>query len=85
MGTTSLVNLRISQTDYSDVPAGTNPLDHYHDTGWRGGHDPSVNFDTKSYLAANHDVVAARADPLQHFLQNGIHEGRSAYADGLWG
>jgi hypothetical protein len=65
--------------------AGIDPLDHYHQFGWREGRDPSVGFDTTSYLAAYPDVVAAQVDPLAHFLQFGIHEGRSPFADGIWG
>jgi len=30
-------------------------------------------------------VNAAHVNPLTHFLDNGIHEGRSAFADGVWG
>ena len=53
--------------------------------GWLEGRDPSVGFDTTAYLAANPDVAAAQVDPLAHFLQFGIHEGRSPQADGVWG
>ena len=53
--------------------------------GWHEGRDPSVNFDTTSYLAAYPDVAAAHVNPLTHFLQSGIHEGRSPFADGVWG
>jgi hypothetical protein len=53
--------------------------------GWREGRDPSVGFDTTAYLAANPDVATAHVDPLTHFLQFGIHEGRSPQADGVWG
>lgn len=38
-----------------------------------------------SYLAANPDVVAENVNPLAHFLKFGIYEGRSAFADGVWG
>jgi len=31
------------------------------------------------------DVAAAHVNPLAHFLQFGIHEGRSSFADGVWG
>jgi hypothetical protein len=30
-------------------------------------------------------VAAAHVDPLKHFLQYGLQEGRSAFADGIWG
>jgi len=31
------------------------------------------------------DVAAAHVNPLAHFLHFGIHEGRSAFADGVCG
>ena len=65
--------------------AHVNPLDHYSQFGWHEGRDPSVGFDTTSYLAAYADVNAAHVNPLAHFLNFGIHEGRSAFADGVWG
>jgi len=65
--------------------AGINPLDHYDQSGWKEGRDPSVNFDTKAYLAAYPDVAAAHIDPLLQFLQHGIYEGRSPHGDGIWG
>ena len=71
---------------YADVKAaGVNPLDHFHQSGWHEGRDPSVNFDTTDYLANYPDIAAANIDPLAHFLRLGIHEGRSAVADGVWG
>jgi hypothetical protein len=30
-------------------------------------------------------VNAANVNPLTHFLHFGIHEGRSSFADGVWG
>ena len=62
-----------------------NPLDHYEQNGWKEGRDPSVNFDTKNYLSHYPDVAGAHIDPLAHFLQSGLQEGRSAFADGVWG
>ena len=53
--------------------------------GWHEGRDPSVGFDTASYLAAYPDVAAAQVNPLEHYLAFGVHEGRSAFADGVWG
>jgi hypothetical protein len=40
--------------------------------------------DTRAYLAAYSDVAAADIDPLQHFLQFGIYEGRSSFGDGVF-
>lgn len=37
-----------------------------------------------NYLAAYGDVAAAGVNPFDHFLQNGIYEGRSPQGDGLW-
>ena len=65
--------------------AGVNPLDHYHQSGWYEGRDPSAGFDTTDYLAAYADVKAASVDPLAHFLQFGIHEGRLPFGDGHFG
>jgi hypothetical protein len=71
---------------YTDVAAAhINPLDHYNLAGWKEGRDPSVDFDTTSYLVAYPDVAAANVNPLIHYLQSGIHEGRSPFADGVWG
>ena len=44
-----------------------------------------MNFDTTDYLSHYADVAAAHVDPLLHFLQTGLHEGRSSFADGVWG
>lgn len=57
----------------------------YNQFGWHEGRDPSPGFDTTSYLAAYADIAAAHINPLTHFLQFGIHEGRSGFADGTWG
>ena len=62
-----------------------NPLDHYNLHGWHEGRDPSVAFDTTAYLAAYPDVQAAGVNPLVHYLRFGDDEGRSTFADGLWG
>ena len=53
--------------------------------GWHEGRDPSVGFDTTSYLAAYPDVAAAGVNPLVHYLRFGDTEGRSTFADGVWG
>jgi hypothetical protein len=63
--------------------AHVDPLQHYHDYGWREGRDPSGSFDTDNYLAAYADVRAAHIDPLQHFLSYGVYEGRSPFSDGV--
>jgi hypothetical protein len=63
----------------------TNPFDHYNIVGWTEGRDPSLGFDTTAYLSANSNVKAAAINRLLHFLEFGLHEGRAAQADGLWG
>ena len=67
-----------------------NPLEHYRDTGWREGREPSLLFDTTLYLIHNPDVAAAGVNPLEHFLTFGRAEGRLAYPSigqemGPWG
>ena len=57
--------------------AGLNPLLHYHQTGGHDGRDPSAGFDTRLYLLHNSDV--AGVDPLEHYLQHGLREGRAIY------
>ena len=66
-------------------PRGINPLDHYNNFGWHEGRDPSLDFDTTSYLAANPDVAAAHVNPLVHYFEFGFAEGRQTFADGVWG
>jgi hypothetical protein len=53
-------------------------LQHYDEFGWKENRNPSPNFNTDNYLAANPDVEAANIDPLLHFLQHGAFEGRTA-------
>ena len=70
---------------YTDVEAaGVNPLDHYNSSaGTKAAILGRFRHDLVS--AANPDVKAANVDPLLHYLQFGIHEGRSPFADGVWG
>ena len=64
--------------------AGVNPLQHYEQSGWLEGRDPSASFDTLGYLAANPDVAAAQVNPLDHFINSGIYEGRAAVNAGVF-
>jgi hypothetical protein len=64
--------------------AGGQPATHYDTIGFREGRDPSGAFDTSSYSRRTATVAAAGIDPLQHYLQFGIYEGRSAFADGMF-
>jgi len=60
---------------------GTDPGDRFVP---QEGRDPSAAFDTNGYLAANPDVAAGHVNPLDHYLLNGIYEGRAAVNDALW-
>ena len=53
-------------------------LIHYLKVGWRNGYDPSRNFNTKFYFAANPDIKNALINPLHHYLQSGRSENRRA-------
>jgi hypothetical protein len=56
------------------------PLLHYEEYGWKEGRNPSAQFDTGKYLAANPDVAAAHMDPLLHYELYGNSEGRAIFA-----
>jgi hypothetical protein len=45
--------------------------------GWHEGRDPSAVFSTNGYLTTYTDVAADGGNPLQHYLQFGMAEGRS--------
>ena len=50
---------------YDDIDrAEIDPLEHYLDTGWREGRDPSAAFSTSYYLSSNPDVAAEGINPL---------------------
>jgi hypothetical protein len=55
--------------------AHINPFVHYDQNGWKKDAIRDC-FDTSSYLAANPDAAAAHIDPLLHYLQFGMAEGR---------
>ncbi len=62
---------------YPDVKEkGLPPLEHYIETGWREGRNPSAHFDTAYYLKANPDVGIAEVNPLYHYVRYGRQEGR---------
>lgn len=52
------------------------PLKHYLVTGGFDGLNPSPRFDSTWYLTAYRDVHAAGFNPLVHYVQNGLSEGR---------
>ena len=47
--------------------AGVDPYQHYMQSGWKEGRNPSASFDTNSYLAAHPEVKAAGTNPLLAF------------------
>lgn len=81
------------RSQYQDVNAAIeqgafqSAWQHYNAWGSDEGRAPSAWMDTSAYLEANPDVAAAGLDPLMHYLQWGIHEGRVITASdaGLWG
>jgi serralysin len=46
------------------------------------GRSPSTAFSVAGYLAANPDVAAANMNPLDHYLNFGIYEGRALAPSG---
>lgn len=64
---------QIGQESLSDQKA----LQHYLTTGWKKNLDPSPNFSTVGYLQAYPDVRLANKNPLVHYIDYGIKEGRS--------
>jgi len=54
-------------------------LQHYLQYGWKEGRDPSAGFSTDGYLTANPDVKASGLNPLTHFLNYGLAEGRRGW------
>lgn len=69
---------------YTDIAnANINPLAHYNSYGWREGRDLSGLFKTQAYLSAYPDIANAN-NPLMHFLQAGIWEGRQPFGNGSY-
>ncbi|TXN42535.1 GDSL-type esterase/lipase family protein [Methylobacterium sp. WL7] len=52
---------------------------HYLDLGWKEGRDPSGQFSTDGYLDANPDVRVSGINPLIHFLEIGLTQGRTGW------
>lgn len=50
---------------------------HYNNNGRFEGSNPNAIFNTNEYLTANPDVAAAGVNPFQHYLANGVNEGRA--------
>lgn len=62
---------------YSDVAAAkADPIEHYLNTGWHEGRNPSIRFNTNAYLSNNPDVAKAKINPLYHYELYGRKEKR---------
>lgn len=57
---------------------GANALKHYLTEGWTKGYKPNPKFDPSFYLMTYPDIAQAGAEPLTHFVTNGLREGRCA-------
>jgi hypothetical protein len=64
----------------SPLPAEMSPASHYLNHGWLQGLDPGPLFSTSRYLRRHKDVRTAGLNPLLHYLQHGIDEGRRAWS-----
>lgn len=58
-----------------------NAVRHYCEYGWREGRDPSVDFDSRSYLASYSDIRNAGLNPFWHYIVAGASELRHAAPD----
>ena len=69
------------RAQYPDVSGSDLELiEHYCETGWREGRDPSAVFSTSFYLARYGDIRAGNMNPFFHYLLFGRAEGRLAKA-----
>lgn len=68
----------VHYAEESQLPNGSfrELLEHYLEEGAARGLNPSPAFDTRYYLSTNPDVVAARVNPLYHYVVHGRREGR---------
>ncbi|WP_122266992.1 glycoside hydrolase family 99-like domain-containing protein [Pseudomonas syringae] len=63
---------------YLDVAlSGIDPVIHYMRYGWKMGRDPSTKFSTIAYFELNPDVYSAQINPLEHYIFQGLMEGRN--------
>ena len=75
--------LSVRPTPTSRRPASTRSITTSCSAGTRAAIRRLLSTPT-SYLAAYPDVAAADVNPLRHFLQFGVYEGRSPFDDGTW-
>jgi tetratricopeptide (TPR) repeat protein len=67
---------RDSYSTNENVPADTDPFDHYIDVGAKEGLDPTEDFDTSFYLENNPDIAQVGLNPFYHYIVTGKAEGR---------
>jgi capsular polysaccharide biosynthesis protein len=72
--------LDLFDPDFYAAPPGCDALEHYCKTGWKEGRDPSRQFSTTRYLRKYPDVAKAGLNPLLHYVEHGLGEGRSRFA-----
>jgi len=53
------------------LSAGTNPLEHYLQHGWKEGRRPNASFDPEDYLNRHPEVRDAGTEPLSHYVTIG--------------
>ena len=75
-----LTILDLFDPDFYTAPPACDPLEHYCTTGWKEGRDPSRLFSTTRYLRKYPDVAKAGLNPLLHYVEHGLAEGRSRFA-----
>lgn len=64
---------------YGDIRRGEDPVRHYLLRGAAANRDPGPYFSTSIYKQQNADVVAARMNPLVHYIRHGAREGRRVH------
>ena len=60
-----------------EFPKKVNPFQHYLDYGWKLGFDPHPLISNKYYLERYPDVEHANFEPIFHFVNHGLREGRN--------
>lgn len=73
-----LIDPDFYRSRYPDIrAAGSDPIQHFMELGWKEGRDPSAKFSTTAYLDLHPDVRAAGVNPLQHYVTLGQGEKRA--------
>ncbi len=71
-----LLDVAYYRAAYRLTDAGTDPVEHYCQSGWRQNFNPNPLFNTAWYLQANAEVERAKLNPLFHYIKYGEYEGR---------